>query len=151
VNGRVEGNRVTIAANDPARAEARNVGAVPEIGQLVEVRGRNWVVTEVTPSALPPDALAGETHRQHLLSLSSVEDDALSEELDVVWEAEVGRRIRERATLPEVRPGGFDHPEILGAFLDAVRWGAVTSAEGDTLQAPFRFSVDPKKTDQSLS
>src|SRR5215471_13787115 len=114
---------------------------VPEIGQLVEVRGRHWVVTDVTPSALPPDALAGESSRQHLLSLSSVEDDALSEELQVVWEAEVGRRIREHATLPEVTPDGFDDPGALAAFLDAVRWGAVTSAESDTLQAPFRSGI----------
>src|SRR5215471_15968259 len=114
---------------------------VPEIGQLVEVRGRHWVVTDVTPSALPPDALAGESSRQHLLSLSSVEDDALSEELQVVWEAEVGRRIREHATLPEVTTDGFDDPDTLAAFLDAVRWGAVTSAESDTLQAPFRSGI----------
>lgn len=115
--------------------------SVPEIGQLVEVRGRHWVVTDVTASSLPPDVLAGETDRQHLLALSSVEDDSLSEELQVVWEAEVGRHIREHATLPEVRPDGFDEPATLGAFLDAVRWGAVTSAEGDTLQAPFRSGI----------
>jgi superfamily II DNA or RNA helicase len=79
--------------------------------------------------------------RQHLLFLSSVEDDALSEELQVIWEAEVGRRIRDQETLPEVTPDGFDHPNTLGAFLDAVGWGAVTSAERDTLQAPFRSGI----------
>src|SRR5438105_12202721 len=100
---------------------------VPEVGQLVEVRGRHWVVSEVLASALPPDPLAGQTNRQHLVSLSSVEDDAVSEELQVIWEAEVGRRIRERATLPEVVRDGFDDPSTLAAFLDAVRWGAVTS------------------------
>ncbi len=114
----------------------------PEIGQLVEVRGRNWLVTDSVPSSLPPDVLAGETERQHLLTLSSVEDDALSEELRVVWEAEVGRRIRHRATLPDVSAGQFDHPVTLAAFLDAVRWGAVTSAESDSLQAPFRAGIE---------
>jgi superfamily II DNA or RNA helicase len=116
--------------------------AIPEIGQLVEVRGRHWVVSDVMPSSLPPDVLAGESARQNLLTLSSVEDDALGEELRVVWEAEVGRRIREEATLPEVSPERFDPPEALGAFLDAVRWGAVTSADRDTLQAPFRAGID---------
>lgn len=114
---------------------------IPEIGQLVEVRGRHWVVTEVVPSALPPDVVGGERGRQHLLMLSSVEDDSLAEELRVVWEAEVGRRILEQATLPTVRPGGFDDPATLAAFVDAVRWGAVTSAEGDTLQSPFRSGI----------
>lgn len=115
--------------------------AAPEIGQLVEVRGRQWVVADSSPSALPPDVLAGETARQNLLTLSSVEDDALGEELRVIWEAEVGKRVRLQTTLPEVTAGGFDHPNTLAAFLDAVRWGAVTSAEKDTLQAPFRSGI----------
>jgi len=113
----------------------------PEIGQLVEVRGRHWVVADSVPSALPPDVVVGETARQHLLTLSSVEDDALGEELRIVWEAEVGKRVRHQATLPEVSPNGFDDPNTLAAFLDAVRWGAITSAERDTLQAPFRSGI----------
>ncbi len=63
----------------------------PDIGQLVEVRGRHWTVSDVLPSALPLDVLGGERARQHLLTLSSVEDDAMGEELHVIWEAEVGR------------------------------------------------------------
>ena len=66
---------------------------VPEEGRLVEVRNRQWVVADCIPSSLPPDFLAGETERQHLLTLTSVEDDALGEELRVIWEAEVGRRV----------------------------------------------------------
>ncbi len=108
----------------------------------MEVRGRHWTVSDVLPSALPLDVLGGERARQHLLTLSSVEDDAMGEELQVIWEAEVGRRIRHQATLPEVQAGGFDHPRTLAAFLDAVRWGAVTSAERDTLQAPFRSGIE---------
>jgi superfamily II DNA or RNA helicase len=121
-------------------AAAGDDGA-PEIGQLVEVRGRPMVVTDSIASALPPDVLAGETERQHLLTLSSVEDDALGDELRVIWEAEVGRRKREEATLPEVAAGAFDDPAVLSAFLDAVRWGAVTSADRNTLQAPFRSGI----------
>ena len=70
----------------------------------------------------------------------------------MVWEAEVGRRVREEVSLPEVSAGGFDHPSTLAAFLDAVRWGAVTSADRDTLQAPFRsgitieeYQLDPRR------
>jgi superfamily II DNA or RNA helicase len=116
-------------------------GATPEIGRLVEVRGRHWVVTDSIPSALPPDVLGGETARQNLLTLSSVEDDGLGQELRVVWEAEVGRRIRQQATLPEVTADGFDDPNTLAAFLDALGWGSVTSAERNTLQAPFRSGI----------
>ncbi len=52
----------------------------PEKGQLVAVRSRNWIVTEVAPSTLPPERLqTGLQTPQHLLTLSSVEDDGLGE------------------------------------------------------------------------
>jgi hypothetical protein len=47
--------------------------------------------------------------------------------LSVVWEIEAGRRILPAGSLPEVRAGEFDAPDRLAAFLDAVRWSAVTS------------------------
>jgi superfamily II DNA or RNA helicase len=68
-----------------------------------------------------------------------MEEDALGEELEVIWEIEPGARVLERAGLPKV--DGFDDPERLRAFLHAVRWGAVTKADFDTLQAPFRAGI----------
>ena len=53
--------------------------------------------------------------------LSSVEDDALGEELRVVWELEPGTSVLERAAMPVLT--GFDDPLQLDAFLNAVRWG----------------------------
>ena len=54
----------------------RATAAVPEPGQLAYVRDRHWVVTSVTAGALPPDVLAaGDDQRQHLVGLSSVEDE----------------------------------------------------------------------------
>jgi hypothetical protein len=45
------------------------------------------MVTEVSASTLPPDRLqTGLVSPQHLLTLSSVEDDGLGEELNVLWE-----------------------------------------------------------------
>jgi hypothetical protein len=59
----------------------------PEQGQMVSVRSRNWMVTDVARSTLPPERLqAGVEPPQHLLTLSSVEDDGLGEELNVIWE-----------------------------------------------------------------
>lgn len=50
--------------------------APPEQGQLVSARSRNWIVTVVAPSTLPPDRLqAGLEAPQHLLTLSCVEND----------------------------------------------------------------------------
>ncbi len=108
---------------------------------MVSVRSRNWMVTEVSASTLPPERLrAGLETTQHLLTLSSVEDDGLGEELSVLWELEPGARVVEKVALPD--PTGFDSPERLDAFLDAVRWGASSSADVRTIQAPFRSGID---------
>ena len=69
---------------------------LPEIGQLATVRGRNWVVVDRQASALPLDVTA--THPGEgatLVTLSSVEDDGLGQELRVLWELEPGRRVLE--------------------------------------------------------
>src|SRR5260370_38624730 len=49
----------------------------PEIGQLVVVRKRPFVVAEIVPSATSP------SHPNHLLNLSSVEDDGMGDEMEV--------------------------------------------------------------------
>lgn len=120
---------------------ATAVASLPEQGQLVSVRSRNWIVTEVAPSTLPPERLqTGLESPQHLLTLSSVEDDGLGEELNVIWELEPGARVVEKVALPD--PTGFDRPDQLDAFLDAVRWGASSSADVRNIQAPFRSGID---------
>ena len=115
---------------------------VPEQGQLVEVRRRRFIVSEVTKSTLPPAILPGGVERwQHLVSLTSVEDDALGETLEIIWELEPGTHTFEQVVLPEPTTG-FDTPLRLDAFLDAVRWGAASSADVRSLQAPFRSGID---------
>lgn len=114
----------------------------PEIGQLVVVRDRRWVVAEVTASNQPVDFLARSTRPQgHRLSLRSVEDDGRGESLDVIWEVEPGARVVEAERLPSPEGGRFDDPATLDAFLDAVRWGAISSADQRALQSPFRSGI----------
>ena len=110
----------------------------PESGQLVVVRKRPFVVTEIIPSVtgIAPDGASA----THLIKLSSVEDDGLGEELQVIWEIEPGTAVHEKSTLPE--PVSFDHPKRLQAFLDAVRWGAVSQADDRALQSPFRSGIE---------
>jgi SNF2 family DNA or RNA helicase len=113
----------------------------PEQGQLVNVRQRQWIVTEVAKSSLSGTSLKPfDGHRQHLVSLTSIEEDALGEELQVIWELEPGAAIIEKAALPE--PTGFDPPDRLDAFLDAVRWGAASTADIRSIQSPFRSGID---------
>ena len=117
------------------------IRTVPEQGQIVTVRQRRYVVTDVQKSTLPPDPLAVSWDGdQHLVSLNSIEDDALGETIQVIWEIEPGAHVDERIGLPE--PTGFDPPERLDAFLNAVRWGAVSSADMRALQAPFRSGIE---------
>ncbi|GGV42972.1 helicase SNF2 family protein [Actinomadura cremea] len=113
----------------------------PAQGQLVTVRNRQWVVAEVargTVASSDPYELMGEP--QHLVTLISIEDDARDEELRVVWELEYGAVVHDQALLPDPADG-FDDPAELDAFLDAVRWGAIASADKTALQAPFRSGI----------
>ena len=41
----------------------------------------------------------------------------------------------------EINPEGFDDPVTLAGFIDAMRWGAVTSADPNRYQAPFWSGV----------
>lgn len=114
----------------------------PEPGQLVTVRGGYWVVTDVIPDNLPPDVvpLSGPSACT-LVRLSNVGDDALGREISVFWEREPGAEVAVKSTMPAVGPGEYDDLGDMAAFLDAIRWGSVASADVSTLQAPFRSGV----------
>ncbi len=124
--------------------DAAAMPGVPEAGQVVEVRGSTWAVSNVRAQGLPrspADESRAETH--HVVSLQSLDEDRLGDELDVVWELEVGHTVAPDQGLPEsVSPEGFDHPNTLAAFVDAVRWGAVTSADSRAFQSPFRSGAN---------
>ncbi|WP_329598736.1 DISARM system SNF2-like helicase DrmD [Streptomyces pseudovenezuelae] len=108
---------------------------LPGDGELVEVRGQSWVVARVEP-APPSDGRAAT-----LVHLQSVADGRFGDTLSVIWEVEPGRRVLDRGSLPDASTGQYDPPSRLAAFLDAVRWSAVASADVKTLQAPFRSGV----------
>lgn len=107
---------------------------IPESGQLVEARRRQWIVSEVDYGSISPGL-----PNRHLVRLTSIDEDALGEEVEVLWELEPGAHVIERAGLPRIT--GLDAPDTLQAFLDAVRWGAATNADRAYLQAPFRSGV----------
>jgi ERCC4-related helicase len=113
---------------------------IPAQGQLVEVRQRPFVVMDVRQSALSDDYIHNRRAAQHLVTLSSVEDDALGESLQVIWEIEPGARIFQKSELPDIT--AFDEPVRLDAFLDAARWGAISSADHRNVQSPFRSGIE---------
>ena len=114
-------------ASDPFR--------VPEPGELVEVRRRQWLVSDVDPYTPSGDAY----RRQDLVTLESIEEDAGGEQISVIWQIEPGARILEKAGLPEVN--GYDNNEQLQSFLNAVRWGIATNVDRNNLLSPFRSGI----------
>lgn len=120
-------------------APSRNI---PEQGQIVTVRQRRYVVVDVQESTLSVQPLSVQSNKEghHLLTLNCIEDDALGETIQVFWELEPGTSIEEKVGLPQ--PDGFDAPERLDAFMNSVRWGAVSSADMRALQAPFRSGIE---------
>jgi SNF2 family DNA or RNA helicase len=116
--------------------------ALPEQGQIVTVRQRRYIVMDVQQSTLPPEPLSVQTDKggYHLLTLNCIEDDGMGETIRVFWELEPGTSIEEKIGLPQVN--GFDAPERLDAFMNAVRWGAVSSADLRDLRAPFQSGIE---------
>ena len=113
---------------------------IPEEGQLVSVRQRRFVVNGVAHDALAERRGGEYDAAQHLVSLTSVEDDGLGEELEVIWELEPGARVLDRSALPT--PTGLDRPERLEALLNSVRWVAASTADHRNIQSPFRSGIE---------
>ena len=116
---------------------------VPEVGQLASVRGAKWIVTDVAQQALRrSSADDGTPELQHAVSLQSIEEEHYGRELTVVWELEPGRNVILEQGLPvTIDPARIDDPTTFAAYVDALRWGALTAADARTLQAPFRSSA----------
>jgi superfamily II DNA or RNA helicase len=109
----------------------------------VEVRGSTWAVALVQKQGLPrsPSDESVAT-LNHAVTLQALDEDRLGEELTVVWELEVGHTVMPAQGLPtQINPDAFDDPSTLAGFVDAMRWGAVTSADDRSLQAPFHSGV----------
>src|ERR1017187_9191688 len=107
--------------------------SVPEQGQLAVVRQRRYVVTDV-PSGVSGAQIAEQP--QHLVSLTSIEDDTLAsvKSCKSSGKSSRARGPSRRWSCPE--PRGFDQPAHLEAFLDAVRWAPHPSPTHTTSNPP---------------
>ena len=86
------------------------LGTVPEPGQLVQVRGLQWLVADVNGGSINPT-----DPNQHLIKLSSIGDDTLGDELEVIWELEPGAEAWNLTLMQE-------KPQDTAAVLHAVQW-----------------------------
>ena len=129
---------------DEERWEDPKAPLLPEPGQVVEVRGSTWAVANVQAQGLPRSPADDATAQlSHVIDLQSLDEDQLGEQLSVVWELEVGHTVTPAQGLPDtIYADAFDEPATLAGFIDAMRWGAVTSADPNRYQAPFWSGVN---------
>src|SRR5215470_16987917 len=99
-------------------------------GSFVHLRGRPWLVEE----------LRGDGDLE-TISLSCIADDAQGERVEVLWDAEIGAAVLDEDGWRNVGQGLPDSPEVLAAYLRAIRWRSATAADRDLLQSPFRAGI----------
>ena len=109
---------------------------LPEAGQIVYVRSRQYLVEDVLPAELD----SGDT----TVSLSCLEDDAQGQPLEVFWELERDAKILGQSSWEQVAQRGFDKPRSFSAYLHTLRWNCVTSTNPKLFQAPYRAGIEVK-------
>jgi hypothetical protein len=150
-SGALAGQGLVPAAAETVRAMATPaLSDTPQQGQLVSVRSRQRVVNGARPGTLACAALKPIFHGpQQLLTHSSVEDAGLGEQLHAIREIGPGARLVEKIARPD--PTGSDPPDQLDASLDAVRWGAASTADVKNIQVPLGSGLDTEDDSPRLS
>jgi superfamily II DNA or RNA helicase len=115
------------------RIEAYLPERPPEIGELVLVRSRRWLVEEVDLGVEPGESA--------VVSLACADDDAQGQTLQVYWDYEPDRLILEGEGWDDLGAKGFDDPHRFAAFLHTLRWSSVTATDPSLFQAPFRAGI----------
>ena len=107
--------------------------SVPEVGQIVRIRQRLYLVEGLVAPPRPQDST--------LIKLSCIEDDAQGQELEVLWERELDAAVLTGEEWARIAQRGFDPPEYFSAYLNTLRWNCVTSTDASLLQSPFRAGI----------
>ena len=105
---------------------------LPEKGQVVHARHRQWVVDSVEK---------GLEDESPLVRLVCLDDDDPGRQLDVLWNLELGARVVAPETHGLGTPAALDPPSHFGAYLHALKWSAVSAADATLFQAPFRAGI----------
>ena len=107
---------------------------IPEPGQIVRVRARQYLVEEITAPPQPAE--------QTRVRLSCLDDDAQGAPLEVLWESEVDAEVLGARSWDGVAKRGFDAPRVFSAYLHAQRWNCVTATNPKLFQAPYRAGIE---------
>lgn len=105
----------------------------PEPGDIVQVRHRQYLVEEIVSPEDPEEATRA--------ILAGLDDDNQGRRLEVLWEIELGARILQPELHGPDTKGRLDPPRAFAAYLNALRWNAVTATDARLFQAPFRAGI----------
>lgn len=108
-----------------------NQRGTPEVGQLVHVRSRRWIVDEVVHNG----------QQSPLVRLACTDDDAQGQPLDVYWDYELDASILQGEGWSLLGQRGFDPSDQFAAFLNTIRWNCVTATDPNLFQSPFRAGI----------
>ena len=106
---------------------------LPEVGDLVQVRSRRWLVEEIIQFEQP--------HQSPKVRLACADDDAQGQSLEVFWNYELDRRILEEEGWEDLATKGFDPPRQFAAFLHTLQWNCITATDPNLFQSPFRAGI----------
>jgi hypothetical protein len=124
------------AGIDPKAATMRPAAPRPDDlplpGQVVVARHRQWLVEGVE---------LGESGESPMVRLVCLDDDDPGRALDVLWDLELGARVVEPETHGLTDGQRLDPPSHFGAYLHALKWSAVSAADPNRFQAPFRAGI----------
>jgi superfamily II DNA or RNA helicase len=119
--------------SQPDAQSRRQPSWAPDVGELVQVRSRRWLVDEVIKPKSPSQT--------SVVRLSCADDDAQGQSLEVFWDYELDKLILKDEGWAELAAKGFDQPRQFAAFLHTLRWNCVTATDPNLFQAPFRAGI----------
>jgi hypothetical protein len=91
-----------------------------DVGDLVRLRGREWVVEALKPGATQDDVSTVE--------LACIADDAQGERLRVVLDSEIDVRLVQDDLWQQIAREGTDQPKVLAAHMRAIAWNTLAGA-----------------------
>ena len=101
-----------------------------KIGDFVQVRGKEWLVEEVSDAEDLP-----------ILTLACISDDSQGEELKVLPNVEVDSSIISENNWDQVGQKSPDNAKVLAAYIRTLRWKSATAADRKLFQSPFRAGI----------
>lgn len=107
--------------------------SVPQVGQLVNVRSRRYLVEAVSEPKDPSQS--------SLVALACVDDDAQGQLQTLLWQNELDAKVLDIEGWADLGKRGFDSAEMFSAYMHALRWNCVTATDPKLLQAPFRAGI----------